>query len=92
MAERPSGGQGDQLRPLLGLATATLVEHAAMSRAVEDVVHTMDLCAAIINHSHESGAAEARRRGWEVADLRRGHLRMLVDPATTARLIVELAL
>jgi hypothetical protein len=48
MAERLSGGQGDQLRALLGGGDWDTVEHAAMSLAVEDVVTAMDLCAAII--------------------------------------------
>ncbi|MFJ9552435.1 alpha/beta hydrolase [Nocardiopsis sp. NPDC101807] len=36
-------------------------------------------------------AAEARRRGWRVARLPGAHLHQLVDPAGTARHLVELA-
>ncbi|MFH9978958.1 alpha/beta hydrolase [Streptomyces sp. NPDC017179] len=36
-------------------------------------------------------AAEARERGWRVAHLPGEHLHQLVDPAGTARLLVELA-
>ncbi|MGY6022004.1 alpha/beta hydrolase [Streptomyces spinosirectus] len=36
-------------------------------------------------------AAEARERGWRVAHLPGAHLHQIVDPAGTARLLVELA-
>ncbi|WP_431676883.1 alpha/beta hydrolase [Kitasatospora sp. KL5] len=40
---------------------------------------------------YEDVAAEARDRGWRVAHLPGAHLHQIVDPAGTARLIVELA-
>ncbi|MFJ8201034.1 alpha/beta hydrolase [Streptomyces sp. NPDC096152] len=36
-------------------------------------------------------AAEARERGWQVAHLPGGHLHQIVDPAGTARHLIELA-
>lgn len=40
---------------------------------------------------YEDVAAEARERGWRVAHLPGAHLHQIVDPAGTARLLVELA-
>jgi hypothetical protein len=36
-------------------------------------------------------AAEARERGWRVAHLPGAHLHQIIDPAGTARHLVELA-
>lgn len=43
------------------------------------------------SEGYEDAAAEARRRGWQVAELPGQHLHMLVDPVNTARLILELS-
>lgn len=40
---------------------------------------------------YEAEAAEARARGWRVAHLPGEHLHQLVDPAGTARLLIDLA-
>ncbi|MGW7542356.1 alpha/beta hydrolase [Streptomyces sp. NPDC054770] len=40
---------------------------------------------------YDDPAAEARERGWHVAHLPGAHLHQIIDPAGTARLLVELA-
>ncbi|MFE7212684.1 hypothetical protein ACFY0A_27630 [Streptomyces sp. NPDC001698] len=40
---------------------------------------------------HDDFAAEARQRGWRVAQLPGSHLHQIVDPAGTARHLLELA-
>jgi hypothetical protein len=66
MAERLSGGQGDQLRALLGGGDWDTVEHAAMSLAVEDVVTAMDLCAAIIQSLVRPAPTRWGDRVWDI--------------------------
>jgi hypothetical protein len=43
------------------------------------------------SQGYDDAAAQARRRGWRVLELPGEHLHMLVDPASTARAIIELA-